>query len=453
MHTTRTKCDETCNGQLASSTATTRVRHTSIEDGTGRSCVSASASRCAANTCALDSLHDDAVHALGVRHKGTAKKDNEDEEEEEEDEEETAEAAASSSSPDGIINFSATIVHESQQEGIALRDHRFRVSGQPVGVGAFGAVYRALDLETGIIVAVKQSRYSVDHNRVSLSWREFKTWSMLPSHTNVITFHGASHEAETQQLLLVLEYASGGSISSLYREYGPIPEHIFRRHAREMAQGLQHLHNHNVVHGDVKPENVLTRSDGSVAISDFGCSRLPFCPVAASRPADRSHMEGGGGGGRRGSRSATALGAGANAAGASCGLCDRADATHAGDEVGEDDEYATRQICGTVAYMAPEVINSASVLKSDVWAYACSLLQLYLDTLPWTTTANIQDTHEPLALMYFIATHEAAIPYSEEQIYSAPRWLQKIANRAFKRDLASRCTMGEVLSILTEYND
>ncbi|CAD2216365.1 Protein tyrosine kinase/Protein kinase domain containing protein, putative [Angomonas deanei] len=227
-------------------------------------------------------------------------------------------------------------------------------------------------------------------------------WSMLPSHPHVISFYGACKEVETNQLLLVLEYASGGSIVSMYQDFRPIPDHLFLRHAKGVALGLKHLHDHNVIHGDVKAENVLTRTDGSVAISDFGCSRLPTANSVVPSFTVRAH------------------------------------------------EAEGAPLFGTAAYMAPEVIMNESHCKSDVWAYACMLIYLWTGALPWSKVADHITCYDTIPLMFFIANEEK-IPFTEEELETVPRWLQKVAARAFVRDVANRCTMTEVLTLIAEY--
>ncbi|CBZ36814.1 protein kinase, putative [Leishmania donovani] len=304
-----------------------------------------------------------------------------------------------------IRNFTAAVVQESEQSGISILSHHFRVSSGPIGKGAFGAVYRALNLDTGRIVAVKQSRYSYDDKTADLNWREFQMWSMLPPHANVITFYGASREVDTNQLLLVMEYASGGSIVQLYRYFRPIPEPLFYDHAVGIARGLKHLHDHNVIHGDVKPENVLTRSDGSVAISDFGCSSFSLVSSDNGSPLLRSSKR----------------------------------------------ESGSLQLFGTAAYMAPEVILNEPHLKSDVWAYACTLVQLWLGKSPWSYGERRFSALDSIPLMFYIANEEV-VPFTTEQLERSPRWLQCIARRAFERDVERRCTMAEIISILADYS-
>jgi hypothetical protein len=305
-----------------------------------------------------------------------------------------------------LRNFTASVVQESERNGIAILSHHFRVCGVPIGKGAFGAVYKALNLDTGRIVAVKQSRVSYDDKTTDLNWREFQTWSMLPLHANVIIFYGASKEVDTHQLLLVMEYASGGSIVQLYRQFRPIPEPLFYEHACGMARGIKHLHDHNVIHGDVKPENVLTRSDGSVAITDFGCSR---CSIINSDSNSSSLRR------------------------------------------AQKQDSCSWQLFGTAAYMAPEVILNEPHFKSDVWAYACTLLQLWLGRSPWSGGDRHFSAQDSIPLMFYIA-NEDVVPYTEAQLENTPRWLQRIAQRAFEREVEKRCTIGEIIGILNEYS-
>lgn len=330
-------------------------------------------------------------------------------------------------------DFSANILLENKGSKIQLFSHRIRIRGDMIGKGAFGAVFKALDLETGETVAVKQSSYRYEQQKGMLNWQELELWSMLPPHPNVIRLHGASVDERTQQVLLVLEYASGGNIKSLYQSFAPLTASLLLKHARGIALGLSHLHNHHVRHADVKPENVLTRSDGSVAISDFGCSRVQY----------QLHLEGS-------SRIMT------KNSGEGLSECEQM----APDEyIDETEENRSAVLAGTVAYMAPEVALSKPLLASDVWAYTCTLLCLWTGEEPWSRSWKPSHLDHDLsyagsnvvALLFYIGTCEDALPYIPEQINMAPEWLQKIAGRTLVRDANKRCTMREVLSILSAW--
>lgn len=338
-------------------------------------------------------------------------------------------------------DFSATIVSESGDSRIEVISHHFRIRGDIIGKGAFGAVFKALNLETGAMVAVKQSRFSLEGgNRQVLNWREFELWSMLPPHPNVIQFYGASIDEQTHQILLVLEYASGGSIISLYKKFSPISRSLLLQHARGIALGLCHLHDHSVLHGDVKPENVLTRSDGSIAISDFGCSQVLYHLQHQRHMTDRNYH----------SQKAQGKSSPSQARRQSSNRSARKEDAHRRDSPFVlSEEKTSAMLAGTIPYMAPEVALSKPVLSSDVWAFACTIMYLWTGERPWTKSYASYQEGEGIALLYYMCSTENAIPYTKRQIVSTPKWLQSVAARAFVRDPGKRCSMREILTILT----
>ena len=53
-----------------------------------------------------------------------------------------------------------------------------------------------------------------------------------------------------------------------------LSENNSRKYFREMIRGLDYLHYYKIVHGDIKPENILINANGTVKLSDFGCSKV-----------------------------------------------------------------------------------------------------------------------------------------------------------------------------------
>ena len=92
------------------------------------------------------------------------------------------------------------------------------------------------------------------------------------------------HHNPPTHVIMCMEYVSGGSLADLLSSFGPAPLPIssVRRFLRDCLKALGYLHQHYIVHRDVKPGNVLLHVDGSCKLSDFGTSvRIP--------PAHSSH--------------------------------------------------------------------------------------------------------------------------------------------------------------------
>ncbi|CAO1939605.1 unnamed protein product [Urochloa humidicola] len=93
-------------------------------------------------------------------------------------------------------------------------------------------------------------------------------------HPHVVRLHGVFPRGDHQFLCLVLEHVPHGSLGDVLRRRGRgLPERAIAGVARCVLGGLRHLHRLGVVHGDVKPSNLLVGRRGEVKIADFGASR------------------------------------------------------------------------------------------------------------------------------------------------------------------------------------
>lgn len=73
---------------------------------------------------------------------------------------------------------------------------------------------------------------------------------------------------------LVMEYMVGGDLKSLLAMFGYFDEPTARFYVAEMVMALQYLHQHGIVHRDIKPDNMLLSSSGHVKLTDFGLSKI-----------------------------------------------------------------------------------------------------------------------------------------------------------------------------------
>jgi serine/threonine protein kinase len=90
------------------------------------------------------------------------------------------------------------------------------------------------------------------------------------SHTNVIQYIGFIRNRH--HINIILEYAENGSLMSTLKSFGAFPEKLVASFCIKILNGLDYLHDNQVVHCDLKAANILTTKTGDVKLTDFGVS-------------------------------------------------------------------------------------------------------------------------------------------------------------------------------------
>ncbi|MGA2420056.1 MAG: serine/threonine-protein kinase [Candidatus Acidiferrum sp.] len=142
-----------------------------------------------------------------------------------------------------------------------------------VGQGANSKVARGFDPLIGRTVAIKL--LSSDLARGDARQRfiqEARVVGQL-SHPSIISLHDMGIEESTQTPYLVMEYLSGPALDQILAK-GPIPYPKACAWVADVAIALSIAHHKGIIHGDVKPANVLTTAEGRVKLTDFGMARL-----------------------------------------------------------------------------------------------------------------------------------------------------------------------------------
>jgi eukaryotic-like serine/threonine-protein kinase len=149
---------------------------------------------------------------------------------------------------------------------------RYQVT-EVLGKGTYGRVMKGFDPLIARSVAIKL--LSPELARGSAKDRflqEARVVGQL-SHTTVITLHDMGIEQETETPYLVMEYVEGQTLDRVL-EKGTIPFPKACAWAGDLASGLHVAHRKGVIHGDVKPANVLVTNENRVKLMDFGMARL-----------------------------------------------------------------------------------------------------------------------------------------------------------------------------------
>ncbi|KAL4934509.1 mitogen-activated protein kinase kinase PBS2 [Aspergillus undulatus] len=145
---------------------------------------------------------------------------------------------------------------------------------------------KSQDNLTGAVMAMKEIRLELDENKFAQIIMELDILHRCVS-PFIIDFYGAFFQEGA--VYICVEFMDGGSIDKLYGE--GIPENILRKVALSTTMGLKTLKDdHNIIHRDVKPTNILVNTRGQIKICDFGVSGNLVASIAKTNIGCQSYM-------------------------------------------------------------------------------------------------------------------------------------------------------------------
>jgi Tol biopolymer transport system component len=255
-----------------------------------------------------------------------------------------------------------------------------------LGAGGMGEVYRARDPRLGRDVAIKliAAAFATDAGRVRRFEQEARAAGQL-NHPNILAVYDAGTNAGTPYI--VSELLEGESLRHRLQQ-GALPPRKAIDYARQTAEGLAAAHDKNIVHRDVKPDNLFITTDGRIKILDFGIAKL-------TQPADDAPAH-----------------------------------TSFATETGEG------MVIGTAGYMSPEQVRGEAVdARSDIFSFGAILYEMLTGRRAFTR-ATTADTMVAILKEEPLEPLSAGVPPALARIVA--RCLEKTREMRFQsaRDLA-----------------
>jgi Tol biopolymer transport system component len=220
---------------------------------------------------------------------------------------------------------------------------------EKLGSGGMGEVYVAEDTALGREVALKvlPPEMAESPERRKLFEREARAVAAL-NHPNIVTIHSVE-QAEGVHFI-TMERVLGKTLYDIIRSAGPLPSRNILNIAVQVAEGLAEAHSKNLIHRDLKPQNVMVTDEGRAKILDFGLAKALY-------PSQQEHAV---------TSEAETISAGLRREG---------------------------KVVGTVAYMSPEQTLGKEVdSRSDVFSFGTMLYEMASGRRPFkgdTVTSTI----------------------------------------------------------------
>ena len=150
-------------------------------------------------------------------------------------------------------------------------DMNYYKIGRNIGHGAFGKVNIALHVLSGHIVAIKSFNKIKKSFPLNKIYYEIKLLKKLRNHKNIIKYF--EHFETEKYFCIVMENISGGNLLNAINKMSKFSEPMVKNIFKQLIQTIKYLHNMDIVHRDIKPDNILLELDNTIKLCDFGVSK------------------------------------------------------------------------------------------------------------------------------------------------------------------------------------
>ncbi len=144
-----------------------------------------------------------------------------------------------------------------------------------IASGSFGRVFRAVDPQTGVVVAIKvlRRRWSEERRFIDLFEREGKVGRSL-QHPNIVSILAVDRDPLSRQYYIVMEFVEGGNLRDFLAIRKKLQPAEALRLLEDAASGLAYSFGLGISHRDVKPTNILISAQGTAKLVDFGLAGI-----------------------------------------------------------------------------------------------------------------------------------------------------------------------------------
>lgn len=267
-----------------------------------------------------------------------------------------------------------------------------------LGVGGMGRVFLAEHtiMHRKVALKVISKEFSKNPDALKQFQAEARAIATL-NHINIVQAY--NFESEGDRFYIVMEYVDGQSLEKRVQKEGPLPINDVVSYLRQSAKALQHAHQRNMIHCDIKPDNLLLNQDGQIKILDMGIAKL-------NDPKKKGQVQ---------------------------------ETEITSDSQAKKDES---HILGTVDYLAPEMASGEAEAdpRVDIYSLGCTMFFLLTGQVPYPETTLIER----------ILAHQEKPPRDPRELRpDTPKELAYIILKMEEKKPEDRYqSMGEVLAAL-----
>lgn len=199
--------------------------------------------------------------------------------------------------------------------------NEYIINRKRIGKGSFSSIYKAYNTKNNNIYAIKEIFIDKKQNKSNVK-RELNVLKTL-DHPNIVKLHDVIIDTNYNNIYFVFDYYPKGDFAKFLNNK-PLKEKYSKKYLQQLSNGLEYLLSKNILHRDLKPQNILLTDEFNIKLTDFGFAKQ------------------------------------------------------------FDQNSLISTLCGSPMYMAPEIINKKDYdNKSDLWSVGIILYQMVYGTVPY----------------------------------------------------------------------